>query len=162
MISTNTQNSASTRLASHVAIPESRKITLRPGTKSDASPCGHICWQAFTTISRRHNFPPDFPSPEVATELIAGLLARADIYSVVVEVDGKVAGSNFLWESDEIAGLGPITVDPEVQNDGLGRRLMVDVLRRAEQKNFVGVRLVQAGFHSRSLSLYTKLGFDVR
>jgi len=27
---------------------------------------------------------------------------------------------------------------------------------------FAGVRLVQAAFHNRSLSLYTKLGFDVQ
>ena len=31
-----------------------------------------------------------------------------------------------------------------------------------QKQNAVGVRLVQAAFHNRSLSLYTKLGFDVR
>ncbi len=33
---------------------------------------------------------------------------------------------------------------------------------RARERNFPGVRLVQAAFHTRSLSLYTKLGFDAR
>ena len=61
-----------------------------------------------------------------------------------------------------IAGVGPITVDPTTQNDGVGRRLMEHVLERATQKKFPGVRLVQAAFHNRSLSLYTKLGFEIR
>ena len=36
------------------------------------------------------------------------------------------------------------------------------VHERAAKRNFAGVRLIQAGFHTRSLSLYTKLGYDVR
>jgi hypothetical protein len=36
------------------------------------------------------------------------------------------------------------------------------VHQRAAEKNFAGVRLIQAGFHTRSLSLYAKLGYDVR
>jgi len=39
---------------------------------------------------------------------------------------------------------------------------MEAVLERAKQRGFAGVRLVQAAFHNRSLSLYTKLGFDSR
>ncbi|MEO8428089.1 MAG: GNAT family N-acetyltransferase [Verrucomicrobiota bacterium] len=138
------------------------KLSLRPGQASDAGRCGEICFNAFTTISREHNFPPDFPSPEVATGLLTWLLARPDVYSVVAEVDGKIVGSNFLWEGDAIAGIGPIAVDLASQNASVGRRLMENVLARAAQKNFAGVRLVQAAFHNRSLSLYTKLGFEVR
>ena len=33
---------------------------------------------------------------------------------------------------------------------------------RAKERHAAGVRLVQAAFHNRSLSLYTSLGFDVR
>ena len=36
------------------------------------------------------------------------------------------------------------------------------VMDRADEREFPGVRLVQAAFHNRSLSLYTKLGFDSR
>ena len=39
---------------------------------------------------------------------------------------------------------------------------MMAVLKRAEERKFPGVRLVQAAYHNRSLSLYTTLGFDVR
>ncbi|HEX8811958.1 MAG TPA: GNAT family N-acetyltransferase, partial [Terracidiphilus sp.] len=61
-----------------------------------------------------------------------------------------------------IYGVGPITIDPTVQNQGTGRKLMQAVLDRAAAKGAAGVRLVQAAFHNRSLSLYTSLGFDVR
>jgi hypothetical protein len=39
---------------------------------------------------------------------------------------------------------------------------MEDVLQRVEDQQLAGVRLVQAAYHNRSLSLYTKLGFNVR
>jgi GNAT superfamily N-acetyltransferase len=138
-------------------------VTLRPGRIEDAGPCGAICYEAFKAISERHGFPPDFPSPEVASGVLSLLLSRPDIYSVVAEEgDGRVVGSNFLWEGDAIAGVGPITVAPDAQNGAIGRRLMEDVLERAREKRLAGVRLVQAGYHSRSLSLYAKLGFVVR
>ena len=90
------------------------------------------------------------------------MLARPEFYSVVAEIHGQIVGSNFLDERNRIAGVGPITVDPTVQNRAIGRRLMDAVHERAAEKNFAGVRLIQAGFHTRSLSLYAKLGYDVR
>ena len=137
-------------------------LNFRAGKPDDAESCGVICYEAFNTISAQHNFPQDFQEPEMAIGLVSMLLSRGDVYSVVAEVDGKPVGSNFLWETGMIAGVGPITVDPNVQNSAIGRRLMEDVLRYAEEKRFAGVRLVQAAYHNRSLSLYTKLGFDTR
>ena len=137
-------------------------VSLRPGEPDDAEACGLICYEAFNAISEQHNFPPDFPAPEMAIGLLSMLLSRDDVYSVVAEIDGKPVGSNFLWEQSLVAGVGPITVTPTVQNSAVGRRLMEDVLRRAQEQSFAGVRLVQAAYHNRSLSLYTKLGFDTR
>ena len=137
-------------------------IRLRPGTVEDATQCGEICYRAFRTISEKHNFPPDFPSPELATTLMSEFLAHPHIYGVVAELDGRVVGSNFIDERSIIAGIGPITVDPAVQNRAIGRELMQHVLARVAERHFPGVRLVQAAYHNRSLSLYTKLGFVVR
>jgi hypothetical protein len=66
-------------------------VTLRPGNTADAQRCGAICYDAFTTIAAQHNFPPDFPSPAVTTELLAGLLAHPGFYAVVAELDGQVS-----------------------------------------------------------------------
>jgi predicted N-acetyltransferase YhbS len=140
----------------------SADLKLRPGTDGDANACGKICYEAFTTIAKAHNFTSDFPSQEVAIGLIKSLLSHPGFYSVVAELDGRIAGSNFLDERNIIAGLGPITVDPKVQNRRVGRHLMENVHERAVAKKFPGVRLIQAGYHTRSLSLYAKLGYDVR
>jgi GNAT superfamily N-acetyltransferase len=137
-------------------------LVLRAGRSEDAETCGSICYEAFKAIADEHNFPPDFPSPEVSGGLLTSLLSRGDIYRVVAEVDGRVVGSNFLWENGTIAGVGPITIDPSAQNVAVGRRLMEDVLQRARERGVAGVRLVQAAYHNRSLALYTKLGFDTR
>jgi len=137
-------------------------IVLRPGTQTDAAACGTICYEAFKAIGNAHNFPPDFPSPDVASGLLSMLLANPGFYSVVAESNGRVIGSNFLDERSRIAGVGPITVDPHGQNRGVGGRLMQDVLDRAAQRNSAGARLLQASYHNRSLCLYTKLGFRTR
>ncbi|KAB8321233.1 GNAT family N-acetyltransferase [Tolypothrix campylonemoides VB511288] len=136
---------------------------LRAGRPDDALKCGTILYQAIRVIAEQHGFVPDFPSAEFGAEMLTELLADPAIYSVVAETsNGRVIGSNFLWEGDTIAGIGPTTVDPAAQNGSVGRRMMEHVLHRAREKRFAGVRLVQAAHNSRSLALYTKLGFDVR
>jgi predicted N-acetyltransferase YhbS len=137
-------------------------LILRSARPEDAAAAGAICEAAFRTISGRHAFPPDFPSATVATGLLADLIARDDVFAVVAESDGRVVGSNFLWEGSPVAGVGPITVDPEAQDAGIGRRLMEAVLERADRRGAASVRLLQAGYHMRSMSLYAKLGFEVR
>jgi len=137
-------------------------IRIREGTPADAEICGRICYDAFKTISDAHGFAPDFPAAEASIALLTSMLANPKFYGVVAEIDGRVVGSNFLDERNPIAGVGPITVDPGVQNRAVGRRLMDAVHDRAAANNFAGVRLIQAGFHTRSLALYVKLGYDVR
>lgn len=144
------------------AAPASSATTLRPGTPEDAEVLGPICFEAFATIAGAHAFPRDFPSAEVATGLISMMLAHPRIYSVVAERDGRPIASNFLDERGPITGVGPITVSPDVQNAGVGRRLMEDVLERARTQQAPGVRLLQSGYHTRSMALYISLGFDVR
>lgn len=135
---------------------------LRSGVSDDAEVCGQICYEAFGSLSAAHGFPSDFPSPDVAIGLVAMMLGHPGFYSVVAEVDGQVIGSNFLDERSPIVGVGPITVTPGVQDGGVGRELMGDVLARAVDRGAPGVRLLQAGYHNRSLALYATLGFSVR
>jgi predicted N-acetyltransferase YhbS len=89
-------------------------------------------------------------------------LSNSSAYSLIAEMNGQIVGSNFLWEGDPIAGVGPITIDPLVQNASTGRKLMEAAIQRADEQGLAGVRLVQAAYHNRSLSLYAKLGFEVR
>jgi predicted N-acetyltransferase YhbS len=137
-------------------------LVIRRAKPEDAAACGQICYEAFYKINTDHNFPPDSPSPEAGVRLLSMMFSHPGFYCVVAESDGGVMGSNCLDERDAIAGVGPITIDPKKQNRGVGRKLMDAVLDRARERKFAGVRLVQAAFHNRSLSLYTTLGFDVR
>lgn len=137
-------------------------LTLRPGRPDDAQVCGKICYEAFKSIAEQHNFPPDFPNAEASIAVVGMLLQHPEFYGIVAELDGRVAGSNFMDERSTIAGVGPITVDPSLQNHGVGKQLMINVLERAAERQYPGVRLVQAAYHMRSLSLYTKLGYDTR
>lgn len=138
-------------------------FTLRSGTPADAADCGRICYEAFHSISTKHNFPPDLPDVPFTVGFMKWMLALPDVFSVVAEESGRIVGSNFLWEdTEQVAGVGPITVDPTAQNASIGRQMMQRVLDRADDRRFASVRLVQAAYHSRSMSLYAKLGFDVR
>ena len=137
-------------------------MNIRKANKLDAERCGRILYDAFNTLAEKHNFPRDFPSPEVATGLLSMLIGDSGFYGVVAEEAGTIVGSNFMDERSNIFGIGPISVAPEVQNHSVGRRLMDAVLDRATAKKAAGIRLVQAGYHNRSLCLYTKLGFVTR
>ena len=137
-------------------------VRIRRATVEDAAVCGQICYEAFYRISTQHNFPPDLPGPDRGAGLLSHTFGHPSFYCVVAEADGRIIGSNCLDERSTIAGIGPITVDPEAQNAGVGRKLMRAVMDRAQERGFAGVRLIQAAFHNRSLSLYTTLGFDVR
>jgi predicted N-acetyltransferase YhbS len=138
------------------------KVQIRQATAEDAQECGRICHDAFAAIANSHGFPPDFPSVETAVGTLTGLIAHPGFFGVVAEDDGRILGSNFLDERSMIHGVGPITVDPGVQNRRIGASLMNAVLERSAQQRAPGVRLLQAAYHNRSMSLYAKLGFDIQ
>ncbi len=135
-------------------------VEIRAMRPEDVETCGRICYEAFKEINERHGFRKDFPSVEAATQLTQALFSSPQVYSVAAEADGRVVGSNHLWEYDEIRAVGPITIDLNAQAKGTGRRLMEAVVERGQSGR--GVRLVQDAFNAASLSLYASLGFDVK
>jgi len=149
-------------MQSQVLSPNEQSLVIRRATPADAEVCGRICFQAFCAVADQHNFPHDFPQPEVAIDILSMMFSHPGFFCLVAEQDGQVIGSNCLDERTPIAGVGPITVDPAAQNRAAGRQLMHAVMVRAAGRKFAGIRLVQAAYHNRSLSLYAKLGFVVR
>jgi predicted N-acetyltransferase YhbS len=137
-------------------------ITIRPAEAADAATCGTILYTAFESLADQHNFPRDFPSVEVATGLVSMMLANPGFYGIVAEQEGRIVGSNFVDHRSSIAGIGPISIDPEAQNRGIGRKLMQSAIDHFAAANVPGIRLVQAAYHNRSLCLYTRLGFQTR
>lgn len=132
--------------------PEARQV---PGL-------ARICYEAFGELHERHQVLRDFHTLEFA-ELVIGLfVSRPEIYSVAANVDGRLAGSNYLSLLDETAGIGPISVDPAQQGKQVGRALMQAVIDEAQRREIRQVRLVQEAVNTTSAPLYAKLGFQVR
>jgi predicted N-acetyltransferase YhbS len=137
-------------------------LVLRRTTPDDIPECGRILYEAFASLADRHAFPHDFESVEAATGSMRALITNPGFHGVAAEVDGSVVGSSFLDERSTIHAIGPVSVDPAAQNHHVGRALMDAMLERARETGAPGVRLIQISYHNRSLSLYAKLGFEVR
>src|ERR1700738_222114 len=106
----------------------SMALKSRSATREDADLCGEICYRAFCAIADQHNFPHEFPALEVAVAVVTTMISKPGFYGIVAELDGRIAGSNFMDERSPIAGIGPISADPDVQNRGAGWALMQHML----------------------------------
>jgi GNAT superfamily N-acetyltransferase len=135
-------------------------VVIRGIEPADGDECARIVYKAFGAIQDHHQFPRDFPAFEAAVQLTSNFIAHPAIWGVVAEADGRILGSNFLDERGSITGVGPITVDPEAQGHGVGRRLMEAVMERGARAR--GIRLFQDSFNMQSLALYASLGFEVK
>jgi len=138
------------------------RVRVREARIEDWRDAGRICHDAFATLADLHGFPHDFPTVEAAAEPIRWMIEHPRFYGVVAEAGGHIVGSSFLDERGTILGIGPVSVDPSAQDHRVGHLLMEAMLARAAQHEAPGVRLLQLAYHNRSLSLYAKLGMDVR
>lgn len=134
-------------------------MQLRPVRPDDSASVAKIVYDAFAGIHDHHRFARDFPTLESASALASAFIANPSIWGVVAERDGRVIGSNFVDERGTVRGVGPTTVAPGVQAQGVGRRLMEAVIERSA--GAAGIRLLQDAFNTRSMALYAGLGFEV-
>jgi GNAT superfamily N-acetyltransferase len=137
-------------------------VRLRPHATGDIPDIGRVLFHAFKSIAERHNFPLDFPTPEIADHAARLFGGHPKFFGRVAEIDGRIVGSNFLDERDEVGAVGPNTVDPAHHGRGVGRRLMEAVIERGLARPGGRVRLVQDAFNTTSMSLYTSLGFEAK
>lgn len=73
----------------------------------------------------------------------------------VAEVDGQIVGTTMIWPyGNDAANLGMVIVSPEMQGQGVGRRLMEAAL------DALGDRNVRLNSTEEGRPLYTKLGFQ--
>jgi predicted N-acetyltransferase YhbS len=135
-------------------------LELRATEPADGDECARIVYKAFGALHDYHRFARDFPTLEAARQLTSAFISHPSIWGVVAERDGRIVGSNYLDERGPIRGLGPITVDPQAQGAGVGRRLMEAALERG--RDAAGIRLLQDSFNGGSLALYASLGFEVK
>ncbi len=99
-------------------------IRLVPAEPQHVSELGSICFEAFKDLQDRACGTRDFPTVEIAQQVLGMLVQRDDFYSVSALDNGRLVGSNFLSLMDPVAGVGPVTVDPSLHSQGVGRTLM--------------------------------------
>jgi GNAT superfamily N-acetyltransferase len=138
------------------------RVLVREATEDDAGACGRIFYDAFESIAVRHHFPIEPTSREFTRFKVAEMLSSDGFTGLIAERDGQVRGSAFIDQRGVVGGIGPVTVDPETQDEGIGRALMEAALDRERHRGAVGIRLVQTAYHYRSFALYARLGFVVR
>ncbi len=115
-----------------------RKTQIRRATREDIEVCGEICYRAFCELADQHRFPHEFPNLDAAHGVVRSMVTTPGFYGIVGELNGRIAGSNFMDERSPIAGIGPISVDPDVQNSGAGRAMMQHMLDRVAANRLPG------------------------
>ncbi|MGZ3622565.1 MAG: GNAT family N-acetyltransferase [Ktedonobacteraceae bacterium] len=135
-------------------------VTIRGANVEDAKACGSVLFAAYEDLAARHGFPPDLHTEQEAIKVSRLLLGKPEIYGFVAEdKNGKIVGCNYLDERDSVCSVGPLSVDPQSQSMGIGRRLMEAIMERGEGRN---VRLLTDGYNTTSIPLYASLGFEIK
>lgn len=134
-------------------------MELRPVQMGDIQTCGKVMYEAFKDIAKRHNFPPDFPDPAAAEGLLSDILNAPAFDAFMAEEEGLVLGSIFVSRRSRVGGISVLTIDPKVQNRGIGRRLLQHGMEFLVEHGHIRQQIIQVGYHNRSLCLYAKSGF---
>lgn len=136
-------------------------VNIRLAAPPDIEACGRIMYEAFKEINKRHGFENiEVPTLESGYGIAGFLIHNPSFFSVVAEAEGCIVGSCFLDERSSIRGVDLVSVDPAIQGQGVGRKLMEAVLEHSHGSR--GIRLVQHTFNIASMALYASLGFEVK
>jgi ribosomal protein S18 acetylase RimI-like enzyme len=132
---------------------------VRPLKAREIPAVASIFRAAFNELYERRGYGPILPDESVGRVIAETYLAHDPDHCLVVEFGGRLAGSGFLHPRGEVAGIGPITIEPKFQARGLGRLLVSELCRRADRLAISSLRLIQDAFNENSYALYANLGF---
>jgi len=132
-------------------------ITILQSFKTDIETCAESMYTAFITVDKQHGFPSYFTDLNHAKDAARNMITSEQGYGIVATDNNRVIASAFMNEKRPIRAIGPVSVHPDFQGRGIGRKLMEHLLKRAQ--GAPSVRLTQDAFNTTSLSLYTSLGF---
>jgi len=89
-----------------------------------------------------------------------GLLRRRDAEMIVAEAGGAVIGYAIFWTVLDQSELGNVAVTGAWRGQGIGQRLVADVLRRADQRGVREVFLEVRPSNTSARRLYERFGFS--
>jgi ribosomal protein S18 acetylase RimI-like enzyme len=78
---------------------------------------------------------------------------------VVIATEGKVSGYMIAWPEADAYFIDNIAVDPQCQDEGLGRRLIEHAAAQAGRLGLSAVRLHTNVMMTENLSIYAHIGF---
>jgi predicted N-acetyltransferase YhbS len=137
-----------------------KDAVIRPIRAEDIEACGQVLYRSFRHVAESHGFPPELPTLAYAMRVAVSCAMHPATYGVVAVLKGELVGSGFIDQRDQIFGIGPVSVDVELQGSGIGRRLMEVLMDKGRKA--AGIRLVQDAFNTLSLGLYASLGLAVK
>ena len=137
-------------------------LTIRPPTLDDINPCGRIMYEAFKMINDVHGFPNlEVPTEEAGKQFVKFYIKNRHFYGRVAELDNRVVGSFFMDEHNpEVFGWTIMGVSLDAQGKGIGKRLSQEMGERS--RIAPGVRFLQHTFNTKTIGIYSSLGYDVR
>lgn len=86
-------------------------------------------------------------------------LANPQSVFMVALADGKLAGYGGFWRCIDEAHITTVSVDPELQRNGIARKLMKQLLEQAREEGFVCSTLEVRAGNEPAIKLYEKLGY---
>ena len=135
-------------------------LSIRPLAVDDLVRVGSILFHAFNDVFTAHGHPPPVPSLQAGISLARAYFEYEAEGGWVALRGTEIVGSAFTHERGTTAGIGPVTVDPACQGQGIGRALMHRLLEVLAE--CPSVRLFQDAFNRGSYALYASLGFEPR
>ena len=118
-----------------------KDLIIRPETKNDYYDAEYMAKKAFWNLHH----------PGCDEHYLVHLLRNSEDYleelSRVAEIDGKIAGGIYYSKAYVLDGdtrvdvltFGPLCVDPEYQNKGIGGKLLDATIKEAREKGYNGI-----------------------
>lgn len=129
-------------------------MLIRLVREEDIPVCGEIYSAAFAEPPYREEW-----QPELAAEMLSGLMERDPDDCWCIEMDGEIAGFAFCTVFGKFrATIQELSIAPKFQKRGLGTALMDYALSRFKEKNIRTVDLV-AKRDAPAFRMYRKFGF---
>ncbi len=99
-----------------------------------------------------------FPTPWSKESYLAELENEAARYRVV-RLEGKLVGYGGMWLIVDEAHITNVAIHPDFRQQGIGERLMTELIGLANQHKAIGITLEVRPSNQGALRLYNKLGF---
>jgi GNAT superfamily N-acetyltransferase len=131
---------------------------IRPLAESDLPEARRICCMAFGTFLGA-------PDPEnfwADRDYVYGRFGAEHVGAFAVDLDGKLAGSNFATRWGSVGFFGPNTVRPTAQGEGCGKALVEAVSNQFEEWGCHHAGLCTFPQSPLHIALYGKFGFRAR